>query len=315
METLLNTQEIVLMRDRGLTPVEIERIREFIKFEQDLGFQTTSWVRVARQLQLPFRSVAREAKKILTELGTPAASSSASPTISIPPLPNPNGASEDVPPGIPQPSLLPKACVSGEVTTSPKRRRTNEAEQTQDGVIVIDDDDYTVTQIERWKRDAKLYNEACHKLGTMQIDCDFKNVEFEILQDTCNRLKEEVKQIRTNYNSKVEELDQLQEAYDQLVVKYDTKMNEREAEPPDTDELVARKLQVTSLFIVSSGSLNFVVSHEAQYNETHYKERDRLRETEGSKPTVYHVSCILTCVCVCCTNRSSDFKSTVLGSR
>jgi hypothetical protein len=101
METLLDLQEIVLMRDRGLTPAEIERIREFIKFEQDLGFQTRSWVRVARQLQLPIRSVAREAKKILTESGTPAASSSASPAISIPPLSNPNDTPEDVPPGYP----------------------------------------------------------------------------------------------------------------------------------------------------------------------------------------------------------------------
>jgi hypothetical protein len=252
-------------------------------------------VRVARQLQLTFRSVAREANKILTESGTPAASFSASPAISIPPLPNPNGTPEDVPPGIPQLPLLPKTCVSSEVTTSPKRRRTDDAERTQDGVNVIDDDEYTVTQIEMWKRDAKLYNEACRKLGTMQIDCDFKNVEFDILQNACNKLKEEVKQLRTNYNSKVEELDQLQEKYDQLVVKYAAKMSEREAEPPDTDELVARKLQV---FIVSSGSLSFVVSHEAQYNDTHYKERDRLRESEGSKPTVYRVVYSHVCVCV-----------------
>jgi hypothetical protein len=101
METLLDTQEIVLMRDRGLTSAEIERIREFIKSEKDLDYQTRSWVRVARQLQLPFRSVAREAKKILTESGTPAASSSASPAISVPPLSNPNGTPKDVPPGIP----------------------------------------------------------------------------------------------------------------------------------------------------------------------------------------------------------------------
>jgi hypothetical protein len=207
--------------------------------------------------------------------------------------------------------------VSDEVTTCPKLDEEetappNDAERTQDGVIVIDHDDYTVTQIERWKRDAKLYNEACHKLDIVQIDCDVNKVMFDDLQDTCNRLKEEVKQIRTNYNSKVEEFDQLQEAYDQLVVKYDTKMSEREAEPPDPDELVARKLQVTSLFIVSSGSLSFVVSHEARYIETHYKERDRLRETEGLKPTMCRV---FPRVCVCCTNRSADFQSTVLGIR
>jgi hypothetical protein len=299
MKTLLDLQEMVLMRGRGLTPAEIERICEFIKSEQNLGFQTRSWMRVARQLHLPFRGVAREAKKILTESGTPAASSSASTTISIPPLPNPNGTPEDVPPGIPQPSLLPKACVSGEVTTSPKRRRTDDAERTHDCVIVIDDEHYTARQIERWKRYAKLYNEASHKLNNMQIDCDVKKVEFDLLQDTCNELKEEVKQIRTNYNSKVEELDLLQEKYDQLEVKYDTKTSEREAEHPDTDELVARKLQVTSLFIVSSGSLSFAVLHQARYNATHYKLRDRLRESEGLKPTVYHVSCIPTCVCVC----------------
>jgi hypothetical protein len=160
MGPLLDTQEIVLMRDRGLTPAKIERIREFIKSEQDLGFQTRSWVRVARQLQLPFRSVARKAKKILTESGTPAASSFASPAISVPPLSNPNDTPEDVPSGIPQPSLHPKACVSGEETTSPKRRRTDDAERSHDCVIVIDDDDYTATQIESWKRDAKLYKEA-----------------------------------------------------------------------------------------------------------------------------------------------------------
>jgi hypothetical protein len=94
--------------------------------------------------------------------------------------------------------------VAGEVTTSPKRRRMDDAERTQDGVIVIDDEDYTPTQIERWKRDAKLYNEACHKLNNMQIDCDVDKVMFEDLQDTCNRLQEEMKQIRINYNSKLE---------------------------------------------------------------------------------------------------------------
>ncbi len=128
------------------------------------------------------------------------------------------------------------------------------------------------------------------------MDCEYDKEVLEDLQDTCNRLREEVKQIRTNYNSKVEELDQLQEKYDQLAVEYDTKTSKREADP---DELVAERLQVTSLFIVSSESLSFVASHEAQYNKTHYIERDRLRETEGSKPMVYHKSCIPTCVCVC----------------
>jgi hypothetical protein len=261
METLLDTREILFMKDRELTPAEIGRRRDLIEFEQNFGFQTRSWVRVAVKLQLPFRSVAREATKMVIESGTPATSSSASPAISSLPPSNPRATPEVVPVGIPQPP--PKACVSDEITTSPKQNDKetsvpNDTQQTQDGVIIIHDDDddksnYTMTQIKRWKRDTQLYTELEIQLNTMQTDYECKMLEFELLTNTCNRLKAEVKQIRTNYDSKVNELDQLQEAYDRLEVKYETDMSERDAKPPDSDEITAGKLQVTSLFIVSSG--------------------------------------------------------------